>query len=127
MQQNDTHEADFKAAANAYVSLVEQRARSPGQYPTGNRPRLYFRGEPIILLEDIVTGLDVSEKTIRRYRDAGKIKVYESIEGNIKFVLQCDLDRFLEDSFISSSHPDYKTVKKKSTNGGNANPTTTKS
>ena len=127
MQQNNTHEADFKTAANTYVSLVEQRARSPGQYPTGNRPRLYFHGEPIILLEDIVTGLDVSEKTIRRYRDAGKIKVYESIEGNIKFVLQCDLDRFLENSFISSSHPDYKTVKKKSTNGGNANPTTTKS
>ncbi len=127
MQQNDMHEADFKTAANAYVSLVEQRARSPGQYPTGNRPRLYFHGEPIILLEDIVTGLDVSEKTIRRYRDAGKIKVYESIEGNIKFVLQCDLDRFLENSFISSSHPDYKTVKKKSTNGGNAKHTTTKS
>lgn len=127
MQQNDTYEADFKTAANTYVSLVEQRARSPGQYPTGNRPRLYFHGEPIILLEDIVTGLDVSEKTIRRYRDAGKIKVYESIEGNIKFVLQCDLDRFLENSFISSSHPDYKTVKKKSTNGGNANHTTTKS
>ena len=127
MQHNDTYEADFKTAVNAYVSLVEQRARSPGQYPTGNRPRLYFHGEPIILLEDIVTGLDVSEKTIRRYRDAGKIKVYESIEGNIKFVLQCDLDRFLENSFISSSHPDYKTVKKKSTNGGNANHTTTKS
>lgn len=127
MRQTDLHEADFKTAANAYVSLVEQRARSPGQYPTGNRPRLYFHGEPIILLEDIVTGLDVSEKTIRRYRDAGKIKVYESIEGNIKFVLQCDLDRFLENSFISSSHPDYKTVKKKSTNGGNATHTTTKS
>ena len=127
MRQTDTHEADFKTAVNAHVSLVEQRARSPGQYPTGNRPRLYFHGEPIILLEDIVTGLDVSEKTIRRYRDAGKIKVYESIEGNIKFVLQCDLDRFLENSFISSSHPDYKTVKKKSTNGGNANHTTTKS
>lgn len=127
MQQNDPQEADFKTAANAYVSLVEQRARSPGQYPTGSRPRLYFHGEPIILLEDIVTGLDVSEKTIRRYRDAGKIKVYESIEGNIKFVLQCDLDRFLENSFISSSHPDYRTVKKKSTNGGNANLTTTKS
>ena len=127
MPQNDTQEADFKTAANAYVSLVEQRARSPGQYPTRNRPRLYFHGEPIILLEDIVTGLDVSEKTIRRYRDAGKIKVYESIEGNIKFVLQCDLDRFLDNSFISSSHPDYKTVKKKSTNGGNAKHTTTKS
>ena len=127
MRQTDTQEADFKTAVNAYVSLVEQRARSPGQYPTGNRPRLYFHGEPIILLEDIVTGLDVSEKTIRRYRDAGKIKVYESIEGNIKFVLQCDLDRFLENSFIRSSHPDYKTVKKKSTNGGNAKHTTTKS
>lgn len=127
MQQNDTHEADFKTAANAYISLVEQRARSPGQYPTGNRPRLYFHGEPIILLEDIVTGLNVSERTIRRYRDAGKIEVYESVEGNIKFVLQSDLDRFLENAFISSSHPDYKTVKKKSTNGGNANHTTTKS
>ena len=127
MAQTTDKDADFKTAANAYVSLVEQRARSPGQYPTGNRPRLYFRGEPIILLEDIVTGLDVSEKTIRRYRDAGKIKVYESIVGNIKFVLQCDLDKFLENSFISSSHPDYKTVKKKSTNGGNANHTTTKS
>ena len=127
MERNDPKTADFITAANAYVSLVEQRARSPGNYPTGNRPRLYFHGEPIILLEDIVTGLDVSEKTIRRYRDAGKIKVYESIEGNIKFVLQSDLDTFLENSFISSSHPDYKTVKKKSTNGGNSATTTTKS
>ena len=127
MKQTDTQTADFKTAANAYISLVEQRARSPGQYPTGNRPRLYFHGEPIILLEDIVTGLDVSERTIRRYRDAGKIKVYESVEGNIKFVLQSDLDKFLETHFISSSHPDYKTVKKKSTNGLNANHTTTKS
>ena len=127
MTHTDSQEADFKTAANAYVSLVEQRARSPGQYPTGNRPRLYFHGEPIILLEDVITGLDISEKTIRRYRDAGKIKVYESIEGNIKFVLQCDLDRFLENSFISSSHPDYKTVKKKTNSGGNANPLTTKS
>lgn len=127
MQQNDSQEADFKTAVNAYVSLVEQRARSPGSYPTGNRSRLYFHGEPIILLEDIITGLNVSERTIRRYRDAGKIEVYESVEGNIKFVLQSDLDRFLENSFISSSHPDYKAVKKKSTNGGNANHTTTKS
>lgn len=127
MERNDPKTADFITATNAYVSLVEQRARSPGNYPVGNRPRLYFHGEPIILLEDIVTGLDVSEKTIRRYRDAGKIKVYESIEGNIKFVLQSDLDTFLENSFISSSHPDYKTVKKKPTNGGNATPTTTKS
>ena len=127
MKQSHDKTADFQTAAQAYVSLVEQRARSPCDYPTNDRPRLFFRGEPIILLEDIVTGLDVSEKTIRRYRDAGKIKVYESIEGNIKFVLQCDLDRFLENSFISSSHPDYKTVKKKTTNGGNANHTTTKS
>lgn len=127
MAQTTDKDADFKTAAQAYVSLVEQRARSPCLYPARDRPRLTFHGEPVILLYDIITGLDVSEKTIRRYRDAGKIKVYESIEGNIKFVLQCDLDRFLENSFISSSHPDYKTVKKKSTNGGNANHTTTKS
>lgn len=127
MKQSDEAKADFQTAAQAYISLIEERARSPGDYPTGNKPRLFYHGEPIILLQDIITGLDVSEKTIRRYRDAGKIKVYESIEGNIKFVLQCDLDRFLENSFISSSHPDYKTVKKKSTNGGNANHTTTKS
>ena len=127
MKHTDTQEADFKTAANAYVSLVEQRARSPGQYPTGNRPRLYFHGEPIILLADIVTGLDVSEKTIRRYRDAGKLEIFESIDGNTKFVLQRDLDRFLENSFISSSHPDYKTVKKKIKSGGNAKSTTTKS
>ena len=70
--------------------------------------------EPIILLDDIVSGLNVSEKTVKRYRDAGKLEVYESIDGNIKFVLQSDLDRFLEQSFISSSHPEYRTVKRKS-------------
>lgn len=127
MEQSHDKMADFQTAAQAYVSLVEQRARSPCHYPTGNRPRLFFRGEPIILLEDIITGLNVSEKTIKRYRDAGKIEVYESREGNIKFVLQSDLDRFLEQSFISSSHPDYRTVKKKSKSGGNADITTTKS
>lgn len=125
MERTQEQTADFKTAANAYVSLIEERARSPCNYPTGNRPRLFFRGEPIILLEDIVTGLDVSEKTIRRYRDAGKITVYESIEGNIKFVRQCDLDRFLEQHFISSSHPEYRTVRRKQKSGGNATQTTT--
>ncbi len=113
MEQAHDKMADFQTAVQAYASLVEQRVRSPCLYPTGGRPRLFFRGEPIILLEDIITGLNVSEKTIRRYRDAGKIEVYESRGGNIKFVLQCDLDRFLEQSFISSSNPDYGTVKKK--------------
>ena len=126
MSQSTT-EADFQTAVLAQLALIEERARSPGKLQTGNRPQLYYRGEPIILLADIVTGLDVSEKTIRRYRDAGKLEIFESIDGNTKFVLQRDLDRFLENSFISSSHPDYKTVKKKSTNGGNAKHTTTKS
>lgn len=125
MERTEDQIADFKTAANAYVSLIEERARSPCNYPAGNRPRLFFRGEPIILLEDITTGLNVSEKTIRRYRDAGKIEIYESIEGNIKFVRQCDLDRFLEQHFISSSHPEYRTVRRKQKSGGNANQTTT--
>lgn len=127
MAQATDKDADFKTAAQAYVSLVEQRARSPCLYPARDRPRLTFHGEPVILLDDIITGLDISEKTIRRYRDAGKIKVYESIEGNIKFVLQCDLDEFLEKCFISSSHPDYRTVKCRTNSGGNAKTTTTKS
>ena len=125
MEQTTDRIADFQTAVNAYVSLVEERARSPCNYPTGGRPRLLFRGEPIILLDDIITGLDVSERTIRRYRDAGKIKVYESIEGNIRFVLQSDLDSFLEQHFICSSHPEYGTVKRKQKSGGNATQTTT--
>lgn len=120
MAQTTDKDADFKTAAQAYVSLVEQRARSPCLYPARDRPRLTFHGEPVILLDDIITGLDISEKTIRRYRDAGKITVYESKEGNIKFVLQSDFDTFLEQTFISSSHPDYGAMKKKNKNGSNA-------
>ena len=127
MELTEDKTADFRTASQAYVSLIEERARSPGAFPTGNRPRLFYRGEPIILLEDIVTGLGVSERTIRRYRDAGKIEVYESIEGNIKFVLQRDLDRFLENAFISSSHPEYRTLKRKPKSGGYTAKTTTKS
>lgn len=126
MKKVTSDEADFQTAVLAHLALIEERARSPGDNRQRDRPRLSFRGEPIILLEDIITGLNVSEKTIRRYRDAGKIEIYESREGNIKFVLQSDLDRFLEQSFISSSHPDYGTVKKKSKSGSNAK-TTTKS
>lgn len=124
MKQTAEETADFQTAAQAYVSLIEERARSPCQYPTGNKPRLLFHGEPIILLEDIITGLNVSERTIRRYRDAGKLEVYESIEGNIKFVLQCDLDSFLENAFISSSHPEYRTLKRKPKAGGSTANTT---
>lgn len=127
MEKAINDEADFRTAVLAHLALIEERARSPGDTSKRDRPRLSFRGEPIILLEDIITGLNVSEKTIRRYRDAGKIEVHESREGNIKFVLQRELDRFLEQSFISSSHPDYGTVKKKSKSGGNAKSTTTKS
>lgn len=127
MELTEDKTADIRTAAQAYVSHIEERARSPGTFPTGNRPRLFYRGEPIILLEDIVTGLGVSERTIRRYRDAGKIEVYESIEGNIKFVLQRDLDSFLENAFISSSHPEYRTLKRKPKSGGVAAKTTTKS
>ena len=127
MEQTAEQTADFQTAAQAYVSLIEERARSPCQYPTGNKPRLFFHGEPIILLDDIISGLNVSERTIRRYRDAGKIEVYESIEGNIKFVLQRDLDSFLEQTFISSSHPEYRTLKRKPKAGGSTANTTTKS
>ncbi|MBD5356097.1 MAG: helix-turn-helix domain-containing protein [Bacteroides sp.] len=109
-----THIEGFNQSTQAGVSLSDVRARSPCRQHTGNRPQLLFRGEPIILLDDIVSGLNVSEKTVKRYRDSGKLEVYESIEGNIKFVLQSDLDRFLEQSFISSSHPEYRTVKRKS-------------
>lgn len=112
MRQTQT--MDLPQSAQAGVSLTEERVRSPCRNQPGNRPQLLFRGEPIILLDDIVSGLNVSEKTVKRYRDAGKLEVYESIEGNIKFVLQSDLDRFLEQSFISSSHPEYRTVKRKS-------------
>ena len=91
--------ADFQTAVLAQLALIEERARSPA---------------------DIVTGLDVSEKTIKRYRDAGKLEIFESIDGNIKFVRQSDLDAFLDIAFISSSHPDYTTVKKKPKTGGNA-------
>ncbi|WP_301346776.1 hypothetical protein [uncultured Muribaculum sp.] len=125
MEQTAEQTADFQTAAQAYVSLIEERARSPCQYPTGNKPRLFFHGEPIILLDDIISGLNVSERTIRRYRDAGKIEVYESIEGNIKFVLQRDLDSFLEHTFISSSHPEYRTLKRKPKAGGSTANTTT--
>ena len=111
-------EADFRTTVMAHLALIEERARSPGG--NGRRSKLYYRGEPIILLTDLVTGLDVSEKTIKRYRDAGKLTVYESREGNIKFVLQSDFDAFLDNYFISSSNPEYRTVKKKQT-GGNAN------
>lgn len=110
-------EADFRTAVMAHIALIEERARSPGG--NSSRSRLYYRGEPIILLTDLVTGLDVSEKTIKRYRDAGKLTVYESKEGNIKFVLQSDFDTFLDNYFISSSNPDYGHVRKKQT-GGNA-------
>ena len=112
MRQTQT--MDLPQSAQVGISLTEQRVRSPCRNQSGNRPQLLFRGEPIILLDDIVSGLNVSEKTVKRYRDAGKLEVYESIEGNIKFVLQSDLDRFLEQSFISSSHPEYRTVKRKS-------------
>ena len=89
-------------------------------------PDFFFHGEPIILLDDIISGLNVSERTIRRYRDAGKLRVYESIEGNIKFVLQRDLDSFpFEQTFISSSHPEYRTLKRKPKAGGSTANTTT--
>ena len=124
MKQPGDTTADFQTAAQAYVSLIEEHARSPCQYPAGNKPRLFYHGEPIILLQDIITGLGVSERTVRRYRDAGKIEIYESLEGNIKFVLQRDLDRFLENAFISSSHPEYRTLKRRPNSGGNAAKTT---
>ena len=118
MEKAVNSEADFQTAVLAQLALIEERARSPGGYSP--RPRLFYHGEPIIPLDDVVTGLDVSEKTIRRYRDAGKITVYESKEGNIKFVLQSDFDTFLEQTFISTSNPDYGAVKKKNKNGSNA-------
>ena len=72
MRQTQT--MDLPQSAQAGVSLTEQRVRSPCRNQTGNRPQLLFRGEPIILLDDIVSGLNVSEKTLKRYRDAGNAR-----------------------------------------------------
>lgn len=123
MAHPEMSDADFKTAVMAHISLTEERARSPGiREGLKERPRLYYRNQPIILIEDLATGLNVNEKTIRRYRDSNRLEVFESMEGNIKFVLQSSLDAFIDSNFISSRHPDYPKLKKKNNNkpGNNA-------
>lgn len=110
-------EADFKTAVIAGMALAGIRThnddiRAPHE--------LFYHGKRIISLDDVTLGLHISKKTMRKYRDEGKIEIYESLTCGAAFVTQEAFNDFIDNHFISSRHPDYPKMKKKHNNtGGN--------
>ncbi len=109
--------ADFKTAVMAGMALAGIRSDNDN---TRAPPALSYKGQRIIPLDDITVGLGITKKTIRKYRDKGKIEIYESLTCGAAFVTQEAFNDFIDNHFISSRHPDYPKMKKKQSNtGGN--------
>ncbi len=117
MSNGTSTEADFKTAVIAGMALAGIRThndeiRAP--------PEFFYHGKRIISLDDVTLGLHISKKTMRKYRDEGKIEIYESLTCGAAFVTQEAFNDFIDNHFISSQHPDYPKMKKKHNNtGGN--------
>ncbi len=118
MGKGTSTEADFKTAVIAGMALAnlqtdnDDKPRAP--------PNLFYHGQRIITLDDVTAGLHITKKTMRKYRDEGKIEIYESRTCGAAFVTQDALNAFIDSHFVSSRHPDYPKMKKKQSNtGGN--------
>ena len=110
MGNGTSTEADFKTAVIAGMALAGIRTHNDDIRAP---PELFYHGKRIISLDDVAFGLHISKKTMRKYRDEGKIEIYESLT-------QEAFNDFIDNHFISSRHPGYPKMKKKHKNtGGN--------
>lgn len=116
MEQSATSDANFKTALMAHMAITDARANNDDKVRAP--PALFYKGERIIHLDDFADGLHLTKKTVRKYRDDGKLEVFESVTGNIAFVTQEAFNNFIDNNFISSRHPDYTKLKKKHNKSG---------
>lgn len=112
-----TTDADYKTAVMACMALAGIRADSDDK--TRAPPELFYHGKRIISLDDITAGLHITKRTMRKYRDEGKIEIYESLTCGAAFVTQDAFNDFIDSHFISSRHPEYPKLKKKHNKDGN--------
>lgn len=104
-------EADFKTAIMAHMAITDARSEKAANVRAP--PALFYKGQRIIHLDDFALALHLTKKTIRKYRDDGLLEIFESVTGSGAFVTQDALDDFIDNTFISSRHPDYPKLKKK--------------
>ncbi len=116
MASETTNEADYKTALMACMTLAGMRAENGDK--TRAPPELYYHGKRIISLDDVTTGLHITKKTMRKYRDEGIIEIYESRTCGAAFVTQEAFNDFIDSHFISSRHPEYPKLKKKQNKDG---------
>lgn len=110
-------DADYKTALMACMALAGMREANGDK--TRAPPELFYRGKRIISLDDITAGLHITKKTMRKYRDEGKIEIYESRTCGAAFVTQDAFNDFIDSHFISSRNPEYPKLKKKHSKDGN--------
>ncbi len=112
-----TNAADYRTAVMAGMALAGIRTDNDGIRAP---PSLLYKGQRIIPLDDVTAVLGITKKTMRKYRDEGKIEIYESTTCGAAFVTQEAFNDFIDNHFISSRHPEYPKMKKKHNNtGGN--------
>ncbi len=115
-----TDNADFQTALMANKALAG--IRTDNGCKTRAPPELFYHGQRIISLDDVTSGLHITKRTMRKYRDEGIIEIYESRTCGAAFVTQEAFNNFIDSHFISSRHPEYPGLKKKQNKeGGNAN------
>ena len=98
-----TTEADYKTAVMAGMALAGIRAENDDIRAP---PSLSYKGQRIIPLDDVTAGLGITKRTMRKYRDEGKIEIYESLTCGVSFVTQEAFNDFIDNHFISSRHPE---------------------
>lgn len=110
-----TTSADYKTAVMAGMALAGIRAENDDIRAP---PSLSYKGQRIIPLDNVTAGLGITKRTMRKYRDEGKIEIYESTTCGAAFVTQEAFNDFIDKHFISSRHPEYPKMKKKQNNSG---------
>lgn len=66
---------------------------------------LRYKGKQIIMFDEFAIGMNLSTRTLQRYRAEGKIKYYVSNDGHTTFTTQEQFDDFIERNFVASDDP----------------------
>lgn len=73
-----------------------------------NKPRLSFKGSPIIMMEDIAVGLNKTTRTLRKMRSSGKMEYYISEDGRTVFMTQAQFDDYVLNNFAKVPGDNYR-------------------
>lgn len=104
-------------ATGIIIFLLSKIAESLSDIATGSKKaKLRYRGQMIIMFDEILAGMNLSKRTGLRMRSSNKLEHYISRDGNLTFCTQEQFDDYIDRCFVRSNNTEAESVRKSKCN-----------